>query len=137
VLAYDVEIVEQPIAGWPDIDVIVGRRESVVCCLEYASRFLEPGEKTCARESLLPRGQSLGGGHLSRAFGELLRSEQLTTDGPHGWVPGTISGAREEGGEEGRFCSGRYSGCHAYDEQVKVRTRLADGYARTVVLGIG
>jgi hypothetical protein len=131
------KVVEEPVAGGPDVDVIVHRRESVVRRLEYAAGFLEASEKTRAREPLFPCSKALRGRHLSRAFGELLRSEELAADGAHGGMPGTVGGAREEAGEEGRFCLGRYSGCHASDEQVKVRTRLANGYARTVVLGIG
>jgi hypothetical protein len=81
VLLDDVRVVEQPIAGRPDVLFGVGGgREADASAREDAAGALEPGEQGRSAVTLRERAEDLGPRDGSRALGEPFGAEELASD---------------------------------------------------------
>jgi hypothetical protein len=80
VLLHDVVVVQQPLAGGADVDGPVGRRgEPVVSVLENGTGAVQAGEERGA-SSGWPDDETLPGGQVLRALGQVLGAQQFPAD---------------------------------------------------------
>jgi hypothetical protein len=96
------KIVEQPVAGRPDIHFAVsGGGELGVSGIEDATRVIESRQQ--ARSAAAPPDrQSLAPRDRARPFSEVLGTQQLTADRPGEQLIRRLGATREETGKEGR-----------------------------------
>jgi hypothetical protein len=83
VLLDDVKVVEQPFACRAYIPIIRRvRGETLARASEYASRFVQPGEKWRAKSPLLRRNHHLFARQVECALAKAISAERIAAKGP-------------------------------------------------------
>jgi hypothetical protein len=73
-------VVEKPFAGWTDLRVLGGGRQTLVSGVEDFFCFDQPGEEWCRPPEPSPATEALRPRDSSRPLGELVGAEQFATD---------------------------------------------------------
>jgi len=95
-----VVVVEQPLAGGPDVDTAIGGGgEPGLRIVQDPAGPVQPGEERGAPAGG-PGGKPLALGQLLRALAQVLGTQQLAADGPGKEGLAHLRAAREHTGEE-------------------------------------
>src|SRR5688500_9739976 len=109
----DVMIVEQPLSGRTDVDATLCRIAKTIMYLrQHSSRIVETIEKRSVSALLSWRQKFVFARDVPRVFREPVRSENLTTNGPHEPAVCTVGCTAKQAQESGGACRGWDYCCH-------------------------